>query len=53
MTFLDPDKTKPIFMIFFDTKHHLTDISRFAEGNPDSYLHCFGYFMFMYRFPNI
>ena len=31
-------------MIFFDTKHRLTDISGFARGNPDLYLHCFGIF---------
>ena len=37
-------KTETMFMIFFDTKHHYTDISRFARGNPDFHLHCFGIF---------
>ena len=27
-------------MIFFDTKHRLPDISGFARGDPDFYLHC-------------
>ena len=37
-------KTATMFMIFFDTKHCLTDISGFARGNHDFYLHCFGIF---------
>ena len=40
MIFLGPNKTKTIFMIFFDTKHRLTDIFGFAGGNPDFCLHC-------------
>ena len=33
MIFLGPNKTKTIFMIFFYTKHRLTDIlGRAAEG---------------------
>ena len=46
---LGPRKTETTFMIFFYTKHRLTDISGFARGNPDFYLRCFGIF-FMYRF---
>ena len=34
-------ETEAMFMIFFD---RLTDISGFARGNPDFYLHCFGIF---------
>ena len=30
------------FMIVFDTKHRLIDISGFAGGNTDFLLHCFG-----------
>ena len=41
MIFLGPNKTKTIFMIFFGTKHRLTDISGFARGNALFYLHCF------------
>ena len=41
---LGPNKTKTIFIIFFDIKHHVTDISGFARGNPDLYLHCFRIF---------
>ena len=52
MIFLGPKKTETMFMIFFDTKHRLTDISGFARGNPDFCLHCFGIFhvhvQFMY-----
>ena len=44
MIFLGPNKTKTIFMIFFDTKHRVTDISGFARGNSDLYLHCFRIF---------
>ena len=44
MIFLGPKETETMFMIFFDTKHRLTDISGFARGNPDFYLHCFGMF---------
>ena len=44
MIFLGRNKTKTMFMIIFDTKHGLTDISGFARGNPDFYLHCFGLF---------
>ena len=33
-----------MFMILFDTKHRLIDISGFAGGNPHCYLHCFGIF---------
>ena len=44
MIFLGPKKTETMFMIFFDTGHLLTDISGFARGNPDFYLHCFGIF---------
>ena len=51
--FLGPNKTKTIFMIFFDTKHRLTDISGFARGNSDSCLHCFRLFMFIYMFQSI
>ena len=39
--FLGPKKTETVFMIFFDTKHHI-DISWFDGGNPDLYLHCLG-----------
>ena len=42
--FLGPNKSKTIFVIFFDTKHNLTDISGFARGNPDFRLHCFRVF---------
>ena len=41
MIFLGPNKTKTIFMIFFDIKHRVTDISGFARGNPDFCLHFF------------
>ena len=44
MIFLGPKKTESMFMIFFDTKHRLSDISGFARGNPDFYLHFFGIF---------
>ena len=44
MIFLGPNETKTISMIFFDTKHRLTDISGFARGNPDFHLHCFRIF---------
>ena len=44
MIFLGPNKTKTIFMIFFDTKHRVTDISGLTTGNPDLYLHCFRIF---------
>ena len=44
MIFLGPNKTKIIFMIFFDNKHCLADTSGFARGNPDFYLHCFRIF---------
>ena len=44
MIFLGLKKTETMIMIFFDTKHCLTDISGFARGNPDFYLHCFGIF---------
>ena len=37
-------KQNTMFMIFFDTKHRLTDISGFARGNPDFFLHYFGIF---------
>ena len=53
MIFLGPNKTKTTFMIFFDTKHRVTDISGFARGSPDLYLHCFRFFLFMYRFLSI
>ena len=44
MIFLGPNKTKTIFMIFFDSKHRLTDISGFTRDNPDFCLHCFRIF---------
>ena len=44
MIFLSQKKTETMFMIFFDTKHRLTDISGLAKGNPDFYLHCFRIF---------
>ena len=43
--FLGPNKTDTMFMLFFDTKHCLTDISGFARGNPNFYLHCFGIYV--------
>ena len=52
MIFVGLNKTETMFVIFFDTKHH-TDISGFVRGNPDFYLHCFGVFLFMYRFLRI
>ena len=42
--FLGPNKTKTIFMIFFDSKRLLTNISGLARGKPDFYLHCFRIF---------
>ena len=39
--FLGPNKSEIMFMIFFDTKHLLTDISGFPRGNPHFCLHCF------------
>ena len=42
--FLGPNKTKTIFMIIFDTKHRLTDISGFTRDNLDFCLHCFRIF---------
>ena len=44
MIFLGPSKNETMLMTFFDTKHCYTDISGFAGGNPDFYLHCFGIF---------
>ena len=44
MIFLGPDKNETMLMIFFDTKYRDTDISGFAGGNHDFYLHCFGIF---------
>ena len=44
MIFLGPNKAKTIIMTFFDTKHCVTDISGFARGNSDLYLHCFRIF---------
>ena len=40
--FLGPKITETMFMIFFYTEHRLTDISVFARGNSDFYLHRFG-----------
>ena len=53
--FLGPNKAKTIFMIYFDTKHRVTDISGFARGNSDLYLHCLRIFhvhvqVFKYKF---
>ena len=39
-----PNKTRTMFVIFFDTKHRLTDICGFTRGKPDLYLHCFRIF---------
>ena len=47
MIVLGPKKIETMFMIFFDTKHRLTDISGF-DGT--SICIVLGYFMFMYRF---
>ena len=44
MIFFGSNKSETISMIFFHTKHRYTDISGFARGNPDFYLHCFGIF---------
>ena len=44
MIFLGPNKTKTMFMIYFDSKYRVADISGFARGNPDFYLYCFGIF---------
>ena len=53
MIFLGPNKTETMFMIFFDTKHRLTDISGFTRDNLDFFCIVSGYFMFMYRFLSI
>ena len=44
MVFFGPNKIETMCMIFFYVKHHYTDISGFAGGNPDFYLHSFGIF---------
>ena len=33
-----------MFMVVFDTKHRITDISGFTRDHSDSFLHCFGIF---------